>query len=48
MMRANDQAMRDTASLDKQNFNTWKDKNFYELTFSNVGGLIMPLVIEWT
>lgn len=48
MMRANDQAARDTASLDKQNFNTWKDKNFYELTFSNVGGLIMPVIIEWT
>ncbi|HEX5153604.1 MAG TPA: M1 family metallopeptidase [Parafilimonas sp.] len=48
MMRAGDQAMRDTASLDKQNFNSWKDKNFYELTFSNAGGLVMPLIIEWT
>lgn len=23
-------------------------KNFYELTFSNVGGLVMPVIIEWT
>ncbi|MDQ0106164.1 hypothetical protein J2T02_001258 [Chitinophaga terrae (ex Kim and Jung 2007)] len=23
-------------------------KNFYELTFSNKGGLVMPLIIEWT
>jgi len=23
-------------------------KNFYELTFSNVGGNVMPLIIEWT
>ncbi|HKG08881.1 MAG TPA: M1 family metallopeptidase [Pedobacter sp.] len=23
-------------------------KNFYELEFSNVGGLVMPLIIEWT
>jgi hypothetical protein len=23
-------------------------KNFYELSFSNVGGLVMPLIIEWT
>ena len=25
-----------------------KNKNFYELTFKNVGGLITPLIIEWT
>ena len=24
------------------------DKNFYEVTFKNAGGLVMPLVIEWT
>lgn len=24
------------------------DKNFYELHFSNVGGLVMPVIIEWT
>jgi hypothetical protein len=23
-------------------------KNFYEVSFSNVGGLVMPLIIEWT
>lgn len=23
-------------------------KNFYQLTFSNKGGLVMPLIIEWT
>ncbi len=23
-------------------------KNFYELTFSNKGGLVMPIIIEWT
>ncbi|ASZ11479.1 aminopeptidase [Chitinophaga sp. MD30] len=23
-------------------------KNFYELTFTNKGGLVMPLIIEWT
>ncbi|SFE14454.1 hypothetical protein SAMN05518672_104646 [Chitinophaga sp. CF118] len=23
-------------------------KNFYEISFSNVGGLVMPLIIEWT
>ncbi|MEP6926213.1 MAG: M1 family metallopeptidase [Ginsengibacter sp.] len=25
-----------------------KDKNFYELQFTNKGGLIMPIIIEWT
>ncbi|KAA2241825.1 M1 family metallopeptidase [Chitinophaga agrisoli] len=23
-------------------------KNFYEISFSNVGGLVMPIIIEWT
>jgi len=25
-----------------------KDKNFYEVTFKNTGGLVMPVIIEWT
>ena len=25
-----------------------KDKNFYELWFTNKGGLVMPIIIEWT
>ena len=25
-----------------------KDKNFYELQFTNKGGLVMPVIIEWT
>lgn len=24
------------------------NKNFYELTFSNKGGLVMPIILEWT
>ena len=24
------------------------DKNFYEVTFKNIGGLVTPLIIEWT
>ena len=24
------------------------DKNYYELHFSNQGGLVMPVIIEWT
>jgi hypothetical protein len=24
------------------------NKNIYELTFSNKGGLVMPIIIEWT
>lgn len=26
----------------------WADKYFYELTFSNKGGLVMPLIVEFT
>ena len=24
------------------------NKNFYEVTFKNIGGLVTPLIIEWT
>lgn len=24
------------------------DKNFYEVIFKNIGGLVMPLIVEWT
>jgi hypothetical protein len=40
---------RESASLvDLENRPKWVNKNFYELTFSNLGGMLMPLVIEWT
>ena len=26
----------------------FKEKNYYELHFSNKGGLVMPVIIEWT
>ncbi len=26
----------------------WGNKNFYELHFSNKGGMVMPVIIEWT
>jgi hypothetical protein len=35
-------------TADPQNENKWISKNFYQLTFSNKGGMIMPLIIEWT
>ena len=28
--------------------NQQKGKNFYELTFKNKGGLVTPIIIEWT
>ncbi len=31
-----------------ERFNIAGKKNLYELTFSNKGGLLMPLIIEWT
>jgi hypothetical protein len=33
---------------DKGIMNKLKDKNLYEVTLSNKGGLVMPLIIEWT
>ena len=31
-----------------ERFKMGGDKNMYELTFSNKGGLVMPIIIEWT
>ncbi|MEO7308661.1 MAG: M1 family metallopeptidase [Ferruginibacter sp.] len=31
-----------------ERFHIAGDKNLYELTFSNKGGLVMPIIIEWT
>lgn len=33
---------------DAENAAKWVDKHLYELTFSNKGGMIMPVIIEWT
>jgi hypothetical protein len=33
---------------DKGIMNKLKDKNLYEVTLSNKGGLVMPVIIEWT
>ena len=36
------------ANTDKENAETWATKNFYELTFNNKGGMVMPVIVEWT
>ncbi|QCK13492.1 M1 family metallopeptidase [Mangrovivirga cuniculi] len=33
---------------DKEIVNKAKDKNFYEVTFENEGGLVMPIIVEFT
>ncbi len=33
---------------DKAISNSYNDRNFYELSFKNVGGLVSPIIIEWT
>ena len=33
---------------DKVNSKKWAGRQFYELSFSNKGGMVMPVVIEWT
>ncbi|MBK6380949.1 MAG: M1 family metallopeptidase [Chitinophagaceae bacterium] len=40
-------APADTYS-EAERFKIAGDKNMYELTFSNKGGLVMPIIIEWT
>jgi hypothetical protein len=36
------------ARTDSANLGKWASKHLYELTFSNKGGLPMPIIIEWT
>ncbi len=46
MMKAADASKKEV--IDSANLNKWASKNFYELSFSNKGGLIMPVIVEWT
>lgn len=34
--------------LDEEEKNTYGNRHMYELSFSNKGGLVMPIIIEWT
>lgn len=34
--------------VDAASRNQFANKHFYQLTFSNKGGLVMPIIIEWT
>lgn len=34
--------------VDKENRDKWVNKHYYELTFSNKGGMVMPIIVEWT
>jgi hypothetical protein len=36
------------AQKDRDNYKQWEDKNLYELTFTNKGGMVMPIIVEWT
>lgn len=35
-------------TLSPEDQKKYSNKHFYELTFSNKGGLVMPIIIEWT
>ncbi len=35
-------------TLSKKEKEQFKDKNYYEIAFSNKGGLVMPIILEWT
>jgi len=37
-----------TEALDEEGRKKYENRHFYELTFSNKGGLVMPIIIEWT
>jgi hypothetical protein len=37
-----------TEALDAEGQAKYANNNFYEITFSNKGGLVMPIILEWT
>ena len=37
-----------TVEKDPEHAAEWRNKNLYELHFSNKGGMVMPVIIEWT
>ena len=45
-MYADMQAKMTEAQKDAQNASKWADKHLYELTFSNKGGMIMPVIVN--
>ena len=47
-MNADAQQQQMNAMKDNDNKAKWVDKHLYELTFSNKGGMIMPIIVEWT
>lgn len=43
------QQQREAAiTIDAENKSKWANKNFYELSFTNKGGMVMPVIVEWT
>jgi hypothetical protein len=47
-MSADAQQQQMNAIKDNDNKAKWVDKHLYELTFSNKGGMVMPVIVEWT
>jgi Peptidase family M1 domain len=47
-MNADAQQQQMNAMKDNDNKAKWVDKHLYELTFSNKGGMVMPVIVEWT
>ena len=37
-----------TEALDEEGKQKYGDKQLYEVAFSNKGGLVMPIILEWT
>ena len=43
------QAQKEKALIrDNENLSQWDQHYFYEMTISNKGGMVMPVIIEWT
>lgn len=47
-MVENSMVLYDETYTKKEKKKMFGDKNYYELNFSNKGGLVMPVIIEWT
>lgn len=41
-------AQQQEGMKDREHYGNWADKNLYELSFTNKGGMVMPIIVEWT
>ncbi|MSQ46610.1 MAG: M1 family peptidase [Ignavibacteria bacterium] len=47
LMKLNKTISLNDSNFDRSNYDKWSNKFIYELTFTNKGGMLMPVILEW-